>query len=810
MVSISEIPQLIRAKWSCVAYARDVLGLPIFKSGDRCMTPIGSGHTHNDSFWVHDERWHDFSNNLDGDVIAMSAYVRHNGDMGEAMHELGGEFFSGLNASDFRRHQESLSRTIERWHKALRPEDREYLHDRRIDDYTIDMLQIGYCGDEKSAMFDRIIVPYWQNGRPVYYAGRDCSGKWKDKHSGVSKYKKMFTRKNEYSENTIWGLHTLSTDYCPSIDNDSTIQKADYLCILEGMFDVMSFAQDGWHVLSPIGGHFAAKLMPMIKAICKRFKKVYICFDNDGPGVAFQQKMARFLFSNQIPFVCGHVPSDFNGQKIKDVSDYYAAGGSLVDLVENATPGITDLATIFHDGDEETFREFMLTAGRYASVPELKALCKNVRMDADYVNECFKEAKKPPRETDIAECVCKKHTLLYVVGDSFYEYEHGLWQGKPNEAIQLYAGDELGRFADIARMTAIARHLRAKKWTRAEFDTQNIVNCLNGVLDLETLELKPHNPGFMSTIQTGRYYDPKADCPRWYDFLDAAFQGDPLKKRCAAQIAGYIFFADCRLEKAFFLMGEGSNGKSVFIETLRYVVDPRNCSSVKIDELNDRFEPLKLRHSLVNFSTETQADVKGAESAIKTIASGETITAAHKGVDSITFKPRTKLIFACNNFLHAKDMSMGFIRKMKFLTFGRTFTPAEADTQLQYKLRDEASGILNWMINGYRDLRAMGHFVETADEIITQEQFMMLADPIAAFVRLKVSKLSGCYMSAFELYEQHYLPWQKKTKTELVNSLDFSKRVKRMLRMLLPHVSIEHRESGNVYVFPNKEDIPPF
>lgn len=175
--SISSIPGLIRAKWNCVAYARDVLGLPVYRDGDRCTSIMPGPHTHSDGFIVHDDYWYDFSGAKGGDVIDLCAVARHNGDKSDAFRELGAEFFTGFSPSVYRRHQESLTRMIQRWHENLRPEDREYLHGRRITDETIDRLKLGYCGDIGSGMYDRIIIPYWKNGQPVYYAGRDCSGK---------------------------------------------------------------------------------------------------------------------------------------------------------------------------------------------------------------------------------------------------------------------------------------------------------------------------------------------------------------------------------------------------------------------------------------------------------------------------------------------------------------------------------------------------------------------------------------------------------------------------------------------------------
>ena len=40
-----------------------------------------------------------------------------------------------------------------------------------------------------------------------------------------------------------------------------------------------------------------------------------------------------------------------------------------------------------------------------------------------------------------------------------------------------------------------------------------MINALNGLLDVNTLELRPHDPSFLSTIQLPITYDPQACCP---------------------------------------------------------------------------------------------------------------------------------------------------------------------------------------------------------------------------------------------------------------------------------------------------------
>ena len=841
--SFQEIVKLIKDKWSCVDYCRTVLGLPINRSGDRCFSPLHPGRANReDAFLVHDEYWIDWEEGgKGGDVIELCALTRHNGDRAAAFKELGAEFFSGYDAQSWQAYSESLTKTIERWHHILThyPVIRDingnninlidYLHSRRISDATIAALKLGYCSDSQSAMCGRLIIPYFQNGEPVYYAGRDMSGKWKtDKTCG--KYKKKFTGASIYSRNVPWGLDSLA----PFNDNHTVntsrgiIDKNKYLIIGEGMFDIISFWQERWHVLSSIGGYFSKKIMPMIADIAHKFDKVFVCFDSDAPGQAFQLAMSKFLFTNRIPFVCGHLPAMFNGQAIKDVSDFYAAGGNLAEIVACAVPGIVELGRSFPEGSEQAFKSFMTQSGRFADKPDLALLAKSAstpdltklssldeptkdaiiksagHLDADFVKACIDDARKAPSEITIVDDILSKHNVLYMVKDGFYEYNHGVWASLPDQAVEYYAREALGDFATFGRMRSACKHLASVRWNTDEFNSQAVINFPNGILDLDTLELVPHSPSFMSTIQLPYCYDPSATCPLWEKFIHDITQNDNLLAVALGELTGYILFPDCSLETGFFLMGEGANGKSVFINTLRHVFGTMNCSSVEPSRFADPFEPMALRHSIVNFATETRLDIHSNEAAIKKIISGENIRAAHKGIDAVDFRSRAKFVCACNSFINSKDITYGFMRRFMFIPFERTFVAGEADTQLTGKLIQEAPGIFNWALQYYKRLcqnRKFTSFPQHERELAT---YMTLANPLAGFIDMKLMNIHDSSWTTTDLYITVYKTWCAEVGCQPVNLFNFTKQLKTLMKQKRPEVKFARAPGGSAtkIIFP--------
>ena len=168
--------QLIKQRINCVDYARKI-GLPIFKPGDRCVSPLRAEAQNKTSFCVDADFFYDFAGGVGGDVITFCAEYAHNGDRGAAIRELAGctgVVLSGLDRTeDWLNYTKNLCARTAFYHQALTDADREYLHSRRISDETIDRLMIGRVTD--TYLKGRLFLPYFsgeENPYVCYYATR--------------------------------------------------------------------------------------------------------------------------------------------------------------------------------------------------------------------------------------------------------------------------------------------------------------------------------------------------------------------------------------------------------------------------------------------------------------------------------------------------------------------------------------------------------------------------------------------------------------------------------------------------------------
>ncbi len=175
----------IKEKYSVLEYARDVLHLPINKSGERCCSLAPDSHNPT-ALIVDNDWWYDFKLGCVGDIIDLCAYAKYDGDKGKAIRELAGQDYDWLD------YTHEYNAKVAYFHSQLRDEDLGYLHKRRIKDETIKRLKIGY--DAKN---ERLIIPYFKKGYVAYCIGRDRSGQNKQ-----PKYKKDYL--DGMNENIPW------------------------------------------------------------------------------------------------------------------------------------------------------------------------------------------------------------------------------------------------------------------------------------------------------------------------------------------------------------------------------------------------------------------------------------------------------------------------------------------------------------------------------------------------------------------------------------------------------------------------------
>lgn len=251
-------------------------------------------------------------------------------------------------------------------------------------------------------------------------------------------------------------------------------------------------------------------------------------------------------------------------------------------------------------------------------------------------------------------------------------------------------------------------------------------NVRNGLLQLSSGVLHPHTPDFVSLVQSPVAYDPKAEAPIWMSCLEEWMKGREMNEKTLMlqQFAGYLLTSSMAHAKALFLVGDGGNGKSTFADTLSMVIGEQGTSRIDLEDLYGVFGMKGLIGKRLNVVEEVGGNYYQAHK-LKKLVSGESLTINMKFKDQFKFTPNAKFIFAVNMMPRVDDSSTATERRICVVQFNNNFR-SNPNTLLRFAdgmLASELSGILNWMLVGYRSLIKEGRFVVTGEQHQTLAEY---------------------------------------------------------------------------------------
>jgi P4 family phage/plasmid primase-like protien len=794
MFPISEI----KDRLSVIRYARERLGMPVEKPGDRCPS-FREGSTNETSFMVGERTWRDWGgpgeNGLGGDVIDLAMHAVHHGDFFKALRDTAG--MAGVALPDEASHHgnaiyRQLGEAVEYWHQCLlkRPDLLAYLYGRGLKDETITALKLGYCpakdengkeGHPTFGMDARLIIPYWKSGRVCYVCGRATRPDQPEKYKKLvrsSKDKSGQSSEIPFSDHPVWGV-------------DSLRHKGTVI-IAEGAFDALSAWQEGLPVVSPITGRFSLDQEKDIFDLL-RGRAVTVCMDYDPKSKAGQEftlTLAKKLFASGIHAKLVMLEGD--AAKV-DLSELYAQGEDIKALLSGGVYYLDHMIDTLAEGDDEGLRTLLRIAAKALPAPELArhlAHAKRTKKwDIDWLRALAEDLKRPPSDEQIVEELTQAHRLAFHEKLGWYEYDPcGVWKAIGETEIEKYISKLLGHLTTGRRISSALRVARAECVRNADFNqNHDLLNLKNGMLRVATRELLPHDAAYYSTIQLDYNYDPKADCRNWIRFLMDVTDDEEDRLDFIQEMMGYSLTPSVAYQLAFFLLGDGANGKSVLLDLLTALIGEANTANVEINALVEPFSRICLYGKLVNIAAETESSVKGTETIFKNIVHGDAITGCYKFKDSISFRPFCKMVFAANQISEANDITHGFIRSIRFLRFPIRFcdnpqgpNQKQKDRAIKDKLLPELSGILNWALVGLDRLTKQDGFTATRDDHEIHQEFMELSNPLVMF--LEDYRERNYWADRSRLYEE-YTAWCKSTNTHPYSARKFWDRLRKMIEV---------------------------
>ncbi len=495
-------------------------------------------------------------------------------------------------------------------------------------------------------------------------------------------------------------------------------QQTDTLLFVEGESDSWT----AWyHDIGALGLPGADMTKKIAKAHIEPFSKLLIWKEPDQGGETFVHgityRLVGLQYDGQVFIVQG--PPDENGVPVKDLNQLHknalAAGVPFKDLwaqVLDASQPVDMQAAA------EAAQKSISRHGSYESGSGfVKPFSGNSLTDmgnADRIVSLFGQ--------DILFCYAWNKWLVWN-GKYWEKDESGEIDRKAEATVRsIYAEaakeedrdlrHELIKHAKSSESASKIRAMldRAKNRVPAspkQFDSNIwLFNCQNGTINLKTGDLLPHVRSNMITKISPASYDPKAEAPRWREFLEQVTDNDQELISFLQRAAGYALTGDTSEHCLFFLHGDGRNGKSVFIETVKYVIGDYGTTARPDVLMSKKYgesvpnEIAALAGVRYVSTTETESGKRFAESMLKQYTGDDIISARFLYGEFFTFKPQFKIFLASNHKPIIRGQDTAIWERIYLIPFTVYIPPEKRDKKLGEKLQAEVDGILRWAVEG--------------------------------------------------------------------------------------------------------------
>ena len=263
-----------------------------------------------------------------------------------------------------------------------------------------------------------------------------------------------------------------------------------------------------------------------------------------------------------------------------------------------------------------------------------------------------------------------------------------------------------------------------------QFDSSpDLLNVANGVLNLRTGELSPHDQAQRFTYCLGTPYDATADCSQWVAFLTETVQ-DAETLDYLQMAIGYSLSGSTSEEILFYVHGPSRSGKGTFSETMLALIGTPLAIetdfavfTAKREGGDQGFDLAPLRPARLVFASESNTVESLNAGKVKRLTGGNYITCSFKHKDQFSYRPFFKLWLSSNHPIRADvddDAAWGRVRVIEFPN--GHLGSEDKSIKAAMKSPDNLPGVLRWAVEGARRWYARPNGLTTPERVAKATQ----------------------------------------------------------------------------------------
>ena len=316
----------------------------------------------------------------------------------------------------------------------------------------------------------------------------------------------------------------------------------------------------------------------------------------------------------------------------------------------------------------------------------------------------------------------QEHVPYLLVRDSgvqgmlFYVYENGVYKIHAPEMVMGLLKDFISSYSRMMVRLGTLREtygllIAGQNYTPQEElnSDEDIVNFQNGLLHLSTMELSPHDPKVLTTIQLPCNWKPDVPTPVFDEYLKTLTNGDPEIARlllefmgaCLSNVKGH------RMKKALFMVGEGNTGKSQIRSLVEKLLGKGNYAGIDLRTIEARFGTGVIYGTRLAGTADMSFLTIDELKTFKKITGGDSIFAEFKGLQGFDYTYNGLLWFCMNQLPKFGGDDGTWVYDRIMIVHCPNIIPKERqDKRLLDKMYEEREGIVYKALSALKEVIA--------------------------------------------------------------------------------------------------------
>jgi P4 family phage/plasmid primase-like protien len=361
------------------------------------------------------------------------------------------------------------------------------------------------------------------------------------------------------------------------------------------------------------------------------------------------------------------------------------------------------------------------------------------------------ENGKPIRHYfELMDYMAAKHHVMYLPEVKSYVWWNGkCFEYRAEEYIKKFMQEymhspditkpiERNTFVDLIKATHLA------SVDDFVMKDKECINLRNGIFDLKTRQLIPHDPKFCMMNYIDVDYVPDAKCPVWDELLIRVFQSESSHIKAFHEFIGYAL-SGCnydKFNKFLILDGEGANGKSTLLSIIQNLMGKKAISSTPLKDISThKFAAYTLVNKLLNICSEEGKEAFSDTGPLKKLTGNDPVMAEAKFQGAFPYINMAKFIITYNNVPYFPDGSSGMRRRIILIPCEQNFElypELKIERPVEIITAEELPGVLLRCINAYLAVLDRKSFTRVTRGEAKVLEMVEESNPVMQFIKEEI------------------------------------------------------------------------